>query len=106
MTGDTGWPAACSGDMYEAVPSTMCAAVMPAMVLARAIPKSTSTTEPSRLTSRLPGFTSRCTIPARWAACSACAACATTDMVDAGSSRPARRIQVTSGSPSTYSITR
>ena len=38
-------------------------------------------------------MTSRCTIPARWAACSACAACATTDMVDAGSSRPARRIQ-------------
>ncbi|MCF0097401.1 hypothetical protein B0E54_06277 [Micromonospora sp. MH99] len=106
MAAATGWPVACSGDMYAAVPSTMFAAVNPAMLRDRAMPKSTSTTRPSALTSRLPGFTSRCTMPARWAVCRASAACASTDMVVAASSRPAVRTRADNGSPSTYSITR
>ena len=44
VAAETGCPVACSGDMYEAVPSTMFAAVSPAMVRDRAMPKSTSTT--------------------------------------------------------------
>ncbi|RAO53241.1 hypothetical protein ONO86_01528 [Micromonospora noduli] len=106
VAAETGCPVACSGDMYEAVPSTMFAAVSPAMLRDRAMPKSTSTTVPSPLTSRLPGFTSRCTMPARWAVCSASAAWASTDMVVAGSSRPTARTRADNGSPSTYSITR
>ncbi len=103
---EIGWPVACSGDMNEAVPSTVWAAVIPAVAPERAMPKSTSTARPSGLTSRLPGFTSRCTMPARCAACNASAVCATTDMVVTGSSRPNRRTRALSGSPSTYSITR
>ena len=53
----------------------------------RATPKSTSTTVPSGRTSRLAGFTSRCTIPCAWAACSASAACARIDRVSGTGSR-------------------
>jgi hypothetical protein len=71
----------------------------------RATPKSTSTTVPSDRMIRLPGFTSRCTMPAWWAASRACPACATIDIVSAAVSRPRSAIRWLSASPSTRAIT-
>ncbi|PSK62813.1 hypothetical protein B0E53_05279 [Micromonospora sp. MH33] len=99
-------PVACSGEMYEAVPSTEPAAVSWPTRSERAMPKSVSTSVPLGRTSRLPGFTSRCTMPFSCAACSASAACASRAMVRAGVSRPTRLSVEESASPSTYSITR
>ena len=56
---------------------------------ARAMPKSVIFTAPSdRRTSRLPGFTSRCTIPTRCASASASAACRTISSTRAGRQPP------------------
>ena len=99
-------PLACSGEMYEAVPSTAPAWVSWPTAAERAIPKSVSTSVPFGRTSRLPGFTSRCTMPFSWAACRASAACAISAMVRAGVSRLTRPSVRDRASPSTYSITR
>ena len=64
--------ATCSGDRYFAVPIITLSLVRsspPSRPLA--MPKSVSSTRPSGVTRMLPGFTSRCTKPARWAASSA-----------------------------------
>ena len=69
-------PMACSGDRYWAVPMTIPEAVMGIWLLAVEMPKSVIFTRPERASRMLPGFTSRCTTPATWAACSARAVCA------------------------------
>ena len=59
-----GWPIACSGDMYGAVPSTDAVWVRLTPSVVRAIPKSSTLTCPSGVTMMLPGLMSRWTIPA------------------------------------------
>ncbi len=68
----TGWPCACSGDRYEAVPSTaaVCATVS-AVVVIRAIPKSATFTWPVGVSMMLPGLMSRWITPCACAAESA-----------------------------------
>ena len=67
-------PSACSGEKYAAVPMTAPVWVRLSSVLtARAMPKSVTLTSPSGVMSTLPGFTSRCTTPWRWAKASAAA---------------------------------
>jgi hypothetical protein len=62
------WPLACSGDRYAAVPSTEPTCVMRVCSAAFAMPKSASLVVLDSLAiKRLPGFTSRCTTPARCA---------------------------------------
>ena len=63
----TGSPWACSGEKYVAVPSTVAVWVRESEVVARAIPKSMTFTSPVVVSMMFPGFTSRWTIPARWA---------------------------------------
>ena len=99
-------PSACSGLKYCAVPTTIPLWVSGTVSATRAIPKSVIFTIPSCPTSRLPGFTSRCTMPARCAASSAVAACSITSSVRSVGSRPSRARIAESGSPSTNSITR
>ena len=67
----TGPPCACSGDRYDAVPSTaeVCGAVSGPST--RAMPKSITFTVPSRVTMTLPGLMSRWITPAACAAASA-----------------------------------
>ena len=85
----SGWPVACSGETYRAVPITIPVAVrFMSGTLALAMPKSVILVVPSAVTSRLPGLMSRCTIPARCAASSARAAWATMSRATYGSSRP------------------
>ncbi len=68
------WPWACSGEKYCGVPITSPVLVSPTPSVARAMPKSVILTVRSGVTSRLAGFTSRCTMPASWAAPSPSAA--------------------------------
>src|SRR3982751_34809 len=70
------------------------------------MPKSLSFTSPAGVTSMFEGFTSRCTIPAAWAAVSASAACLTSGAAWSGLRAPSRAIKALSVMPSTYSITR
>ena len=63
-------PSACSGDMNEGVPTIIPVEVIAVFSSAREIPKSI-TRGPSRASSTLAGFRSRCTSPAEWTACSA-----------------------------------
>ena len=99
-------PRACSGERYWAVPITVPVWVMPTPSAARAMPKSVTLTWPSGVTIRLAGFTSRCTIPATWAAASASPVCAIRSRTASGSrSRPAISSRE-SGCPSTSSMTR
>ncbi len=70
------------------------------------MPKSVILIRRSGVTSRLAGFTSRCTIPARWAAPIASAAWAIRSRTASGSSGRPPRSSAESGSPSTSSITR
>ena len=77
---------ACSGDMYDGVPFTIPVAVTLGSSINEAIPKSLSRHRPADGTSTLPGFTSRWTIPASWAAWS------TSSNVEPDGGRP-RRIQ-------------
>ena len=68
----TGWPCACSGEMYAAVPNTadVCGAVCgPATI--RAIPKSMTLTSPLRVTMTFAGLMSRWITPATCAYASA-----------------------------------
>ena len=60
-----------SGAQNPGVPTTMPVCVSAGSPSTAAIPKSVSTARPSRVSSTLPGLTSRCTIPAAWALASA-----------------------------------
>ena len=72
LGGSTLLPRACSGDMYEGVPSTPSVVVSLVPSSTRAMPKSISR-GPSAATSTLPGFRSRWTRPLAWMARSASA---------------------------------
>jgi hypothetical protein len=54
--------------MYDAVPSTWPVSVSWSSSARRAMPKSASASRLRSSSSMLPGFTSRCTTPASWAA--------------------------------------
>ena len=101
-----GLPSACSGERYCGVPITAPVRVMPTPSAARAIPKSVTFTLPCGVTIRLAGLTSRCTIPARWAAPSASPTWASRSRTAAGSRSRPPPIRFESGSPSTSSMTR
>ena len=73
---------------------------------ARAIPKSVTLVRRSGVTIRLPGLTSRCTIPVACAAPSASAAWASRSRTTSGSIGASGRSRLESGWPSTSSITR
>ena len=70
----TGWPCACSGDRYDAVPriAAVCATVS-AVVVTRAMPKSVTFTSPRGFSMMLPGLMSRWITPCACAASSALA---------------------------------
>ncbi len=105
-----GLPRACSGLRYCGVPITEPVRVSAAESPARAMPKSVIFTLRSAVTSRLAGFTSRCTIPARCATPSASPAWAIRSCTTAVSrTRPLARAVASSaesGWPSTSSMTR
>ena len=79
--------------------------VSPSLVPARAMPKSVTFTVPDRVSSTLPGFTSRCTTPLRCANASADAISAAMSAAWPGSSGPSLRMRSRSDRPSTYSMT-
>jgi hypothetical protein len=62
LGGPTRAPCACSGDMYDGVPTTSPVVVIAVFSSAREIPKSI-TRGPSRASSTFAGFRSRCTRP-------------------------------------------
>ena len=64
-------PRACSGLMYWTEPRVIPGSVIWASAIARAIPKSVTSTRPSWASRMLPGLMSRWTIPRAWAAASA-----------------------------------
>jgi hypothetical protein len=118
----TGFPLACSGDMYAAVPMITPSAVIAgdvkvgdaarsgaesagAAAIALASPKSSTFTTPSSRTLMLAGLRSRCTMPRACASSSASAICRA--MASASSTgtgpRASRRAR---SSPSTSSIAR
>ena len=72
---------------------------------ARETPKSVSLTRPSSAMSTLPGFTSRCTTPAEWAAASPSATCCPMAATSAGGSRPRSPSAPASDRDGRYSIT-
>ncbi len=72
---------------------------------AAAIPKSSTLTSPSLVSMTLLGFTSRWTMPSRWAASSASATAAVTRAASAGPSGP-EASRAASVSPSSSSMTR
>ena len=76
----------------------------PALV-ARAMPKSVTLTWPDESRSTLPGFTSRCTTPWRWAKAKASATAAPIPAARRGSKGPSVRITDDSAWPSTYCMT-
>ncbi len=63
------------------------------------MPKSDSFTWPSAVTRMLEGFTSRCTMPAAWAAASASAAWRSSGAASSGVSAPSRRTSSASVTP-------
>ncbi len=67
LSGPTGWPAACSGDMKLGVPTTRPPRACGAASAAWEIPKSI-TRGPSSASSTLDGLRSPCTTPAAWIA--------------------------------------
>ncbi len=84
-----GSPIACSGARYPGVPTSWPVLVTGAESAARAMPKSVIFTTPPGASSRLPGLMSRCTSPARCAACRPDAVWAMMSRLRAGSSGPA-----------------
>ena len=99
-------PSACSGEKYAAVPMTAPVWVRLSSVLtARAMPKSVTFTSPSGVMRMLPGLTSRCTTPWRWANARAAAVPAPIRAIWFGASFCGSRSTADSGRPSMYSIT-
>ncbi len=94
-------PRACSGLMYWTEPRVIPGRVIWASAIARAIPKSVTSTRPSWASMMLPGLMSRWTIPRAWAAASARATSAAIRADWAGGSGPVRRRSVARSSPST-----
>jgi len=76
--GDTTPPEATSGAMNAGEPSTIPVAVMVTSETLREMPKSVSLICSFAPTSTFPGFTSRCVMPARCAACNALASASAT----------------------------
>ena len=64
----TSSPRACSGEAYAAVPTVLPVFVRTACPASFATPKSRIFASPLAVTMIFAGFTSRCTIPASWAA--------------------------------------
>lgn len=98
-------PPACSGAMYRAVPITTLVAVSVVLTSARAMPKSVTVTRPSAPSIRLDGLTSRCTISCWCAACRASSAVASRPRACSGAIGPPSVRTLSSGRPSTSSIT-
>ena len=113
----TGWPLACSGLMYAAVPRTTPAIVPsdvmvidesrpdPSTARAFARPKSSTLTTPSGVILMFEGLRSRWMTPAPWAASSASAICRAMSSASGSRSGP-RSTRSCSVSPSTNSSTR
>ena len=99
-------PSACSGERYCGVPMTWPVWVSATASAARAIPKSVIFTVPSGVTSRLAGFTSRCTMPSACAALIPSAAWASSSAAGSGGIGSPPRSSADSGSPRTSSMTR
>ena len=100
----TGWPLACSGARYWAVPRMEPASVIPESP-ARAMPKSMTLTVPPRSSMTFCGLMSRCTMPLRWANSTAASSCIATATDSLPLSLPRRRMRSLRVSPSTYSMT-
>ena len=111
-------PRTCSGAMYAGVPantlalidarrtaSVMSCPAGSASSVRRAMPKSSTFTTPSARTMTFSGFTSRWTMPARWAASSA-RAMSTSQRRRCSAGTPARPMKARSGVPATSSIAR
>ena len=75
------------------------------VLTARAMPKSVTLTSPSGVMRTLPGFTSRCTTPWRWAKASAAATPAPIVAICVGGTGWGSRRTAESGRPSMYSMT-
>ena len=99
-------PAACSGAMYEAVPTIQSAssASSPARDRSIATPKSSNTTRPSGVTRTFDGLMSRCTLPAAWSACTPRASWPSAARRRSGSAAPRARTWATTSMPCTSSI--
>ena len=99
----TGWPCACSGERYCAVPMIEPVCVM-SEAPARAMPKSVTVTRPSSERITLCGLMSRCTIPRLWAKLAASSTWIVMSMAASGSSGPCSRTTRFSERPCRYSI--
>ena len=100
-------PVACSKDMYAGVPRSTLADVSRAASEGSkpsASPKSSTRTPPSRQRNTLPGLTSRCTSPARWATSRPRATAEPIRATSSGGSAPTRRMRASRSSPSSSSI--
>ena len=98
-------PCATSGARYAGVPAITPVRVSCTSSTARETPKSVSFTNPSAAISTLPGFTSRCTTPARWAAASPSAIWRPMSAVSTAESGPSRVMRAASDSEGKYSMT-
>ncbi len=96
-------PSACSGDMYEGVPTIIPVEVTVVFSSAREIPKSI-TRGPSRASSTLAGFRSRCTSPQAWTACSASTSPPASRHTDTGGNGPAVCTASASDGPGTNTV--
>ncbi len=103
MSGES--PRATSGARYAGVPESAPASVIVVSPVAREMPKSVSFTAPPRPISTLPGFTSRCTMPAACAAASAIATLPPILAASAGDSGPVSSSTAARLSEGRYSIT-
>ena len=81
------------------MPSTVPVKVIESIPAELAIPKSATVTSSRSFSSRFAGFTSRCTIPCRWAASSAAAACSSHPSARPGGCAPSRRRRSSSEPP-------
>jgi hypothetical protein len=104
----TGFPSACSGDRYAAVPITKPVRVRvgsPVEVTARAMPKSMTFVSPDGMIMMFAGFTSLWTSPFSWALASASATSRAIFAARCDSRGPSASITSLSVWPSRYSMT-
>ncbi len=94
---------ACSGDMNDGVPTIIPVAVIAVFSSAREMPKSISR-GPSRASSTLAGFRSRCTSPAACTACSASTRPAVSFHTASAGSGPASATASASDGPGTNAV--